>query len=171
MQVIKKGVVTVMMKQNFFSRYRIPKCLFLSLTLLCWSAALLQIASHQIRQATAVPAFQNDTLPLSDAVSAFQTTNSQTLEIPSVTNQLTQKNAAQYCQKLAAQIDSNATLLSSHSDSKYSDFYYYSPSLNDQFQLTTASTSESNLQIVFTWNQDGSCSHIYLGIPYIEYSF
>lgn len=160
-----------MRKQKLFSRYSVPKYLFSSLTLLCWCAALFQTANNRLESEKAVPAFQNETIPLTDAISAFQATNSQTLELPSISKEITQENASYYCQELIKEIDSNALLLSSHSDSAYSDFYYYSPILKEKFHLTSISANNSNLQIVFTWKNDGSCSHIYVGMPCIEYNF
>lgn len=158
-----------MLKQKFFTKYRVPKYFFFLLTLLCWSMTLFQSAVKQIESEKAVPAFQNETISLSDAVTAFETEKSQTLELSSASKKLTQETALVNCQSLAKQIDSHATLLSSHSDADYSDFYFYSPALNKQFQISPV--SGSNLQIVFVWNTDGSCKHIYLGMPCIEYSF
>lgn len=184
-----------MKKETLCPRYRVPRFVFLSMTLLCWSMTLFHSATERLETAKAVPAFQNETIsspetitayqadtlsgsaasdgsfPLSDAVTAFQTEKSQTLEISSAPKKLTRKTAPAYCQSLARQLDSESSLLSSHSDADYSDFYFYSPVLEKQFQMPPVSAAGSNLQIVFVWNRDGSCKHIYLGIPWIEYCF
>ena len=184
-----------MKKQKRFSKYRIPQLIFFFMTLLCWSMALFQSASKQLKTEQAVPAFQNETIPspemvpayqtdifqntesfndsftLSDAVCAFQTEKSQTLELSSDPKQLTRETSSTYLLSLTERIDSGASLISSHSDTNYSDFYLYSPVLEKQFQISPVAATGSNLQIVFVWNKDGSCKHIYLGMPYIEYCF
>lgn len=188
-----------MFKQNFFSKYMVPKVLFLSMTLLCWSITFFQSAARQMESGKAVPAFQNETIPdsetipayqnetipgaetvpafqnktisLQDAKPIYQTKESQTLEIPFVSKQLTRESASNHCQSMADRLDSDAALLSSHSDKNYSDFYFFSPFLKKQLQIAPTSSTGSNLQIVFVWNNDGSCRHIYLGIPCIEYCF
>lgn len=188
-----------MLKQKFFSKYRVPKFLFLTMTLLCWSITLFQSAAKQMESGKAVPAFQNETIPdsetipayqnetipepetipafqsaatpLSDAVPIYETDKSQTLETLPVPKQLTRESAMNDCRSMANQLDPYATLLSSHSDKNYSDFYFFSPSLKKQLQISPVTSTGSNLQIVFVWNEDGSCRHIYLGIPFIEYCF
>lgn len=185
-----------MRKRNLFSKYKVPQFIFLFMTLLCWSVTLLQSAAKQLKTDKAVPAFQNETMsssetisayqtdtlsssidlnssiPLSNAIPAFRTKNSQTLELFSASKQVTRETSSSYCQSLAKQIDSNTTLLSYHSDTSYSDFYFYSPALEEQFQIPPVSTTAgNNIQIVLVWNKNGSCKHIYLGIPYIEYCF
>lgn len=160
-----------MRKRNLFSKYKVPRLVFFSMTLLCWSMTLVQTAEKQFKTDKAVPAFQNETTPLTEAIPAFQAKNSQTLDLSPVSKQVTRETASSYCQSLAKQIDSDITLLSSHSDAGYSDFYFYSPSLEEQFQIPPITAAGSNLQIVLVWNKNGGCRHIYLGAPCIEYSF
>lgn len=160
-----------MKKQKLFPKYRVPQIIFFFMTLLCWSMTLFQFASKQLKTEKAVPAFQNQTMSFSEAIPAFQTEKSQTLELSSAPKDLTQKTCSTYFQSLIKSIDSGATLISSHSDTGYSDFYLYSPVLHERFQISPATSAGSNLQIVFVWNKDGSCKHIYLGIPCIEYCF
>lgn len=159
------------MLKKFFSKHTAPKFVFFFILLLCWSLALVQSAAKQLKQDQAIPAFQNKILPVSDVIPAFQTELSQTLELSGDTAHLTKENVTAYCQSLARQLDSKASLLSFHSDSDYSDLYFYSPVLQEKFQISPATSSGSNLQIVVVWNQDGGCKHIYLGMPCIELSF
>lgn len=159
------------MLKQIFSRHTVPKYFFFLFLLLCWSLALVQSTAKQLKQNKAIPAFQNKTISTSDAIPAFQTELSQTLELTGDTAQLTKETALAYCNSLAKQLDSQSSLLSFHSDSDYSDFYYYSPALQEKFQISPVTSSGSNLQIVFVWDQQGSCKHIYLGMPCIEFSF
>lgn len=115
---------------------------------------------------------------LPDAKLIFQSEKSQTWEIAEFSDNLTRDSALSYCQTLISSFsdtgqtgDSAASLLSSGASSQYSDFYFYCPFLLEHFSLTPYDSSKSNLQIVLTWNQDGSCSHIYLGFPFVEYCF
>lgn len=121
---------------------------------------------------------QNTAQVLPDAKLIFQSEKSQTWEIAEFSDNLTRDSALSYCQTLITSFsdtgqngDSAASLLSSGASSQYSDFYFYCPFLLERFSLTPYDSSNSNLQIVLTWNQDGSCSHIYLGFPFVEYCF
>lgn len=174
-----------MRKNIVFSKNRVPKCFVFIMMVLCWCAAFSQAVSKQSDSKQVVPAFQNEanplpdavsafqneTVSLSDTVSAFQSNTSQTLELTTVPKNLTKNTAHYYMKNLLNQIDSKATLYSSHSDSSFSDFYCYSPTIEENFQLESLSSNGCNLQIVFTWNKDGSCKNIYLGMPCIEYDF
>ena len=173
-----------MRKKILFSNNKVPKYFIFIMMVVCWSAAFTQALSQQIGSKQVVPAFQNEAshlsnatasqreaIPLSDAVAAFQTSSSQTLELTSVPDKLTQDTARYYFETLVEQIDPDATLYSSNSDSDYSDFYCYSPAIEEIFHLESLSSNGCNLQIVFTWDKDGNCKNIYLGMPCIEYDF
>lgn len=175
-----------MLKRIFYSKYRVPKYLCFTITLLCWSLAFFQSAAKQAETRKAVPAFQNETLPDTNSVPAFQnatvskTEKSQTWEIFADFSELTKEAADSYCQNsttfpaLSYLINKTApdcVPVTSHSSSDFSDFYFYSSSLQKQFQISPITSTGSNVQIVFVWNPDGSCKHIYIGTPCIEYNF
>ncbi len=108
----------------------------------------------------------------------FQSKKSQTWEIAEFPDKLTRDSALSYCQTLINTLtdtdwndNSTASLISSGVSSGYSDFYFYCPFLLENFSLTPYDSGGSNLQIVLTWNKDGSCSHVYLGFPFVEYCF
>ncbi len=153
--------------------------MFILLIVICWCAALIQAVASKTRREQSVPAFQNETLKGEDVQNAylnlsasdvFQSKQSQTIEL-NVPDPLTKASAASYCQTLIHSLDSSSYSVSSGSSAKYSDFYYYSPFLAQHLSVAPAASGQSNLQIAFTWKNDGTCSHIYLGVPFIEYCF
>lgn len=174
-----------MRKKILFSKNKVPKFILFIMMVVCWSAAFSKMIEKQTNLESVVPAFQNESLSLSDdytsaqneeillsdAVSAFQTSSSQTLELTTVPKKLTKDTAHYYLQSLLNQIDPDATLYSSHSDSSYSDFYCYSPAMDETFQIESLSSNGCNLQVVFTWDKNGTCKNIYIGMPCIEYDF
>lgn len=163
------------MKKNIFPIYhKVPKYFAITLAAICWLGALLQTASalSWISFDQSVPAFQkNVTISDTDtqAIPAFKT--SQTMQITSPdTLSVFKQNAASCCEKLSYQIDCNSTIISSHTENGYSDFYGYSPLLEEQFGIP-AGSSGNNFQIAFTWDNNDNCTNIYLGMPCIDYDF
>ncbi len=164
-----------MKKKIFPVDHKVPILLAIVLAVTCWGAALLQSSAlgQLLSGRRSVPAFQ-DTVTLDDAepiaVPAFKT--SQTLELDLADRvSLTPDTAQAFCQSLCSRLDSSFQLLSSHRERGYSDFYCYSPLLEQQLGITPLSQNNANLQVVFTWDKKGGCSHIYLGLPCIDYDF
>lgn len=155
------------MRKIIFSKNKVPKYVFFITMLVCWCAAFSQEVEKHKNKETIVPAFQNEAVSLT----AFQTNNGQTLKVNATPDKLTKSTASYYLQTLLKQIDPDAALYSSYTGSDYSDFYCYSPAINKKFQVETIPSNGCNLQIVFTWDKNGTCKNIYLGMPCIEYDF
>ncbi len=143
--------------KQFFYKNRVPKFFILIMIFICWCTAFTKVLSQQTDQ--------------NQFVSAFQTDNSETIKLASVPNNLNQDSADFYLKTILERIDTDATVYSSYSGSDYSDFYCYSPAMEEQLGLTTNTSNGCNLQIVFTWDKEGNCENVYLGMPYIEYDF
>lgn len=176
-----------MKKQKRSLKYKLQHG-FVVIVILCWCAALVQTVHDNYFNDGAVPAYQNKTLEQDDTQNAFQNVSdtnlifqskkSQTWEIAEFPDKLTRDSALSYCQTLINTLadtdrndNSTASLISSGASSGYSDFYFYCPFLLENYSLTPYDSGGSNLQIVLTWNKDGSCSHVYLGFPFVEYCF
>lgn len=170
---MKKRMYQLCHKHLFHHKLSIPRAIFF-FAIVCWMGALLQSPAiyQKILQREAIPAFQDNvstTLSKEEAVTTAFCTK-QTMKLtPSSVSSLSKDTATSYCNTLCSLIDSDASIISSHTEKNYTDFYCYSPLLKEYFNIDPY--SESNLQIAFTWDQEGNCTNIYLGFPCIDYDF
>lgn len=129
---------------KFYSK----KSLGISLSVLCWTVAAIQLCSSLL-----VPIAIKDINQTTKELVLQSRTNSQSQALDTIT-------------ALIKKYDKNTVMISDNNAGNYCDYYFYSPKLNNNYKIMPLSQG-SNIHIAIT----DAPVHIYIGTPYIDYDF
>lgn len=165
------------MKKSQLSIYhKVPIIPAALLAGLCWTAALFQSlpSINLFAHPQSIPAFQSEVKDIRkdssscDFIPAFKT--GQTIEYSlKNSSSLTKENADTPVSSLCSFLDADCQKISSHEEEGYTDYYYYSPLLEEKYQIHEV--RGSNIQVALTWDKNGNLNHVYMGFPNIDYDF
>lgn len=141
--------------KRLFTTHFLSKSFAISLSLLCWLAVLFNFSTeHTNSSAQAFTAFSTSSINGPDNSPEIKMINKNTYE-------LLYNNTFD----ILKQYDKNLSLISSYTADNYTDYYFYSPKLCNEKNITPVSNG-FNIHLAIT--QSGK---VYLGLPYIDYDF
>ena len=141
--------------KRLFTTHFLSKSFAISLSLLCWLAVLFNFSTeHTNSSAQAFTAFSTSSINGPDNSPEIKMINKNTYEL-SYNNTF----------DILKQYDKNLSLISSYTADNYTDYYFYSPKLCNEKNITPVSNG-FNIHLAIT--QSGK---VYLGLPYIDYDF
>ena len=141
--------------KRLFTTHFLSKSFAISLSLLCWLAVLFNFSTeHTNSSAQAFTAFSTSSINCPDNSPEIKMINKNTYE-------LLYNNTFD----ILKQYDKNLSLISSYTADNYTDYYFYSPKLCNEKNITPVSNG-FNIHLAIT--QSGK---VYLGLPYIDYDF
>lgn len=146
---------------EFYRKHFIKKSLGISLCILCWTVFAIQfIYSLNTSNTKMVNAF-------------LETSSIKTIDINNTTKEIivpqifkNQPQKLDIITEFLKNYDKNICLVSANNAGNYYDYYFYSPLLDKNYNITPLSQG-FNIHIAVT----NSPVHIYIGIPYIDYDF
>ncbi|MFG6394128.1 MAG: hypothetical protein K1W24_08140 [Lachnospiraceae bacterium] len=146
---------------ELYRKHFIKKGLGISLCILCWTSFAIQfIYSLNVNNNKMVNAF-------------LETSNIKTININKNTKEIitpqvlkNQKQALNIITGFLKKHDKNTCLVFANNAGNYYDYYFYSPLLDKNYNITPLSQG-FNIHIAVT----NAPIHIYIGIPYIDYDF
>ena len=141
--------------KRLYTTHFLSKSFAISLSLLCWIAVLFNFsAGHTNSSAQAVTAFSTSSVNCPDYSPEIKMINKNTYEL-SYNNTF----------DILKQYDKNLSLISSYTAGNYTDYYFYSPKLCNEKNITPVSNG-FNIHLDIT-----KYGKVYLGLPYIDYDF
>ena len=153
--------------KHLYKSHFLSKSFAISLSLICWSAALFKCAAdYNGSAAQAVTAFSTSSINHSYSSPVIRMINKTTYEI-SFGNKKnsTKKELYTFIFDKINSYDTTIKLMSVDPAKGYTDYYLYSPKLCKENNILPVSDG-FNIHIAIT-----DSGKIYLGLPYIDYDF